>query len=53
ETSCYLFVGAQHSAANKPPIHYASPRLRKEGGSVTNDLATQFLQVIKQLIDSR
>ncbi|KAF9521593.1 hypothetical protein CPB83DRAFT_753114, partial [Crepidotus variabilis] len=53
ETSCWLFVGAQHAAASGGTIHYASPRLCREGGSEINDLATQFLQVIKDIIDRR
>ncbi|KAF9521278.1 hypothetical protein CPB83DRAFT_778957, partial [Crepidotus variabilis] len=53
ETSCWLFIGAQHAAARGSPIHYASPRLRRDGGPETNDLATNLLQLIKQVEDRR
>ena len=35
------------------PIHYASPRLRREGGEGTNTLATDFLHLIKQVSQRR
>lgn len=34
-------------------LHYASPRLRKDGLQETNDLASQFLQLMKRVSDSR
>jgi SMC interacting uncharacterized protein involved in chromosome segregation len=53
QTGCWLFVGAQHANATGKPLHYASPRLRKEGHHNTNELATQFLQLIRQVSDAR
>lgn len=53
KTGCWLFIGAQHANAVGGALHYASPRLIKDGCQETNDLASQFLQLIKQVSDSR
>ena len=34
-------------------LHYTSPHLKKDGRQETNKLATQFLQLIKQVSDNR
>lgn len=46
-------MGGQHSNATGAPLHYASPRLRKDGLHEANALATQFLQLMKQVSDGR
>ena len=53
KTGCWLFVGAQHANAAGGALHYASPRLIKDGCQETNDFASQFLQLIKHVSDSR
>lgn len=52
-TGCWLFIGAQHANAKGPPLHYASPRLRRDGREGTNDLATEFLELMKHVSDAR
>ncbi|KAF9521333.1 hypothetical protein CPB83DRAFT_745555, partial [Crepidotus variabilis] len=53
QTSCWLFIGAQHALANGAPIHYASPRLARDGGEQSNELATNFLRLIKLVESSK
>lgn len=53
QTGCWLFIGAQHANATGKPLHYASPRLRKDGQMNTNEFATQFLQLIRQVTEAR
>lgn len=53
KTGCWLFVGAQHAAGVGGAIHYASPRLRRDGNNQTADLATDFLQLIKYVADGK
>ena len=43
----------QHATASGGALHYASPRLKKDGRQETNKLATQFLQLTKQVSDNR
>ncbi|KAH9480103.1 hypothetical protein JR316_0006700 [Psilocybe cubensis] len=45
QTSCWLFIGAQHSTARSPAISYASPRLRRDAAEQENaDLQRQLDQ---------
>jgi hypothetical protein len=53
KTGCWLFIGAQHANAQGGALHYASPRLRKDGLQETNDFASQFLQLMKRVSESR
>jgi len=53
KTGCWLFIGAQHANASAGALHYASPRLIKDGRQETNAFATQFLQLMKQVSDAR
>lgn len=53
KTGCWLFVGAQHANALGAPLHYASPRLRKDGRQETNTFASDFLQLMKNVSESR
>ena len=53
KTGCWLFIGAQHANGVGAALHYASPRLIKDGRQETNELASQFLQLIKDVSDSR
>jgi hypothetical protein len=53
KTGCWLFIGAQHANAVGGALHYASPRLIKDGCQDTNDIASQFLQLIKHVSESR
>lgn len=53
KTGCWLFVGAQHANALGGALHYASPRLRKDGRQETNDFASKFLHLLKNVSDSR
>ncbi|KAF9525559.1 hypothetical protein CPB83DRAFT_838019 [Crepidotus variabilis] len=53
QTSCWLFIGAQHAAANNTPIHYSSPQPARDGGEESNVLATKFLQLIKLVESSK
>ena len=48
-----MFIGAQHANAKGQPLHYASPRLRKDGRRATDELATQYLELIKQVSEAR
>ena len=53
KTGCWLFVGAQHANALGGALHYASPRLRKDGRQDTNNFASQFLELMKGVSDAR
>ncbi|KAF9522520.1 hypothetical protein CPB83DRAFT_743624, partial [Crepidotus variabilis] len=53
QTSCWLFIGTQHASANAGAMHYASPRIRRDGGVETDTLATNFLQLIKRILESK
>jgi len=50
---CWLFVGAQHANALGAPLHYTSPHLHKDGRQETNTFASDFLQLMKNVSESR
>ncbi|KAJ3506796.1 hypothetical protein NLJ89_g6668 [Agrocybe chaxingu] len=53
KTGCWLFVGAQHPNASRQAIHYASPRLRRDGAQATDELGTSFVDLIRRITVSR
>jgi hypothetical protein len=53
KTGCWLFIGAQHAAASGGTLHYASPRLKKDGRGEIGPFTTQYLQILKNIQDVR
>ncbi|KAK7059855.1 hypothetical protein R3P38DRAFT_3252100 [Favolaschia claudopus] len=53
ETGCWLYFTAQHLFAHAPFLHYASPRLLKEGKKDTEQLTNHFNKLFATLIALR
>ena len=53
ETSCYLFLGAQHTTARNPAVSYASPRLVQEFQRGADEIANLFNETSSRLIKAR
>ncbi|KAJ6536761.1 hypothetical protein DFH09DRAFT_931165, partial [Mycena vulgaris] len=53
ETGCWLFFSAQHMFAKVPFLHYASPRIRKEGRKEVEEITNHFNRLFLSLIAAR
>ncbi|KAK7016273.1 hypothetical protein R3P38DRAFT_3203172 [Favolaschia claudopus] len=53
ETGCWLYFTTQHLFARAPFLHYASPRLLKEGKKDTEQLTNHFNKLFASLVASR
>ncbi|KAJ7753388.1 hypothetical protein DFH07DRAFT_774138 [Mycena maculata] len=53
ETGCWLFFTAQHMFAKEPFLHYASPRIRKEGRKEVEEITNNFNRLFLTLIAAR
>ncbi|KAJ3562027.1 hypothetical protein NP233_g9830 [Leucocoprinus birnbaumii] len=50
ETDCYMLIMAQQATGSSATIHFASPRLRREGLQETADLINQFQTLMTNLV---
>ncbi|KAJ7617487.1 hypothetical protein DFH06DRAFT_945293, partial [Mycena polygramma] len=53
ETGCWLYFASQHVSARDPFLHYASPRIRREGRAEVQDITNQFNGLFLSLIAAR
>jgi phage-related tail protein len=53
ETSCWLFIAAQHTHAEGSFYHYTSPRLLREGKSDIEDITNQFNKLFAKIQAAR
>lgn len=52
-TGCWLFIGAQHPGGVASTIHYTSPRLYRDAPERMNEIATEYDQLMGDLLASR
>ncbi|KAJ7233196.1 hypothetical protein C8J57DRAFT_1250066 [Mycena rebaudengoi] len=53
ETSCWLFVTAQHINATGPFMHYSSPRILRDGKIDMEEITNKFNKLFHTLIAAR